>query len=129
MLTTDDAARPTARAVAERLRLLGDGADHDAGATRPMTGLVPAPDPAPVDGTGHRLAAVASGLRARAAATTEHQRVLAGVGAVLVLLLVLAGVAAGGRGGGGTGEVPADTPRRLQQPLQDLHDAVDGRTP
>jgi serine/threonine protein kinase len=131
MLTTDDAAaRPSARAVADRLGRLGDGSGHDAGMTRPMTGLVPAPAPAPADrtGTGHRLAAVVSGLRARAAATTEHQRALAGVGAVLVLLLVLAGVAAGGDGGG-TGEVPDDTPRRLQQPLQDLHDAVDGRTP
>jgi serine/threonine protein kinase len=124
MLATDDAAaRPTAREVAERLGGLGDP-EPDAGTTRPMTGLVPGA----ADGTRHRLAGLVARLRERAAATTEHQRALAGVGAVLVLLLVLAGVAAGGRGGG-TGEVPADTPRRLQQPLQDLHDAVDGRTP
>lgn len=134
MLTVDAGPRPTARAVADRLRRLGTDGD-EAGTTRPMTSPVTAPAPpptrapeAPVARADRPWTGAVSMLRERAAATTESQRVLAAVGLVLVLLLVVAAVASGGAGGG-TGEVPAETPRRLQQPLQDLHDAVDGRTP
>jgi len=52
-----------------------------------------------------------------------------------VLLVVVVALASGGgsgsgqSGSGGSGGghgVPADTPAQLRQPLQDLHDAVDG---
>ena len=124
LLAGDAATRPSAAEVAERLRTL-----DDAGTTRPLTAVVPgapaAPPPPPRSG---RVRAAAATLLERARATTEHQRALAAVGALLLLLLVLAAVAARG-GSTGTGDIPAETPRRLQQPLQELHDAVDGRTP
>ncbi|GAA1478260.1 hypothetical protein GCM10009623_27060 [Nocardioides aestuarii] len=136
MLSGDVAPRPTAAEVAERLRTL-----DDAGTTRPLTAVVPTAAPAagPASTTtptttprtapqADRLRQALGAVGERARRTTEHQRALAGVGLVLLLLLVVAAIAAGG-GSGGTGDIPADTPRRLQQPLQELHDAVDGRTP
>ena len=49
-----------------------------------------------------------------------------GVCALILLVVVVAGIAAGGDQPQNTG-VPADTPPELQQPLQDLHDAVEGQ--
>lgn len=123
MLAGDATARPTAAEVAERLRTL-----DEAGTTRPLTAAVPAPSkPGSTPPRSDRLREVARSVRTRVLATTEHQRALVVVGALLLLLLVLAAAAAGGSSGG-TGEIPAETPRRLERPLQDLHDAVDGRT-
>ncbi|QZY29757.1 protein kinase domain-containing protein [Nocardioides coralli] len=130
MLDAEPAARPAAADVAARLRAMDDAS---AGTTRPLTGLVAsAPPSAPwIDRTGEAVAGAAVRLRDRAVAMPDHQRALVLVGAVLVLFLVLTAVVAGGSdgGGGGTGEVPQEVPRRLEQPLQDLHDAVDGQTP
>jgi hypothetical protein len=51
--------------------------------------------------------------------------VIGAVTAIVVLVVIVA--LASGSGSGSTGDgPPAGTPQRLEQPLQDLHDAVDG---
>ena len=64
----------------------------------------------------------------RISALDPHQRGVAAAVAALVLLIVVVAVAAGGgpEGAGRTDELPRQTPAELQQPLQDLHDAVNG---
>lgn len=157
MTTTDAGARPSAEEVARRLRG-GPGdeaataapppADEAAERTRLLTTQVPptppaAPAPATtataataparpagpsaIDRAGDALAGSVRGLRDRAAAMPPHQRGVAAAIAALLLLIVVVALAAGGSGSGD--EVPAETPRRLEQPLRDLHDAVHGRTP
>jgi serine/threonine protein kinase len=124
MTALDPDARPAADQVAARLRDLGgpgvDPAPPDA--TRVMTAPVAASR-----GRGHRRTAeVIDRLRARAVDTPPHLRVVLGVCALILLLVVIAGIAAGGGEPRETG-VPPDTPSELQQPLQDLHDAVEGK--
>ena len=54
-----------------------------------------------------------------------HQRGVAAAVAGILLLVVIAGIAADS--GSSTGdELPGQTPQELEQPLQDLHDAVNG---
>jgi eukaryotic-like serine/threonine-protein kinase len=120
----DPSARPTAEAVAARLRDMGGGGvtPAPAEATRVMTAPVAAaPGPAP-----RRSAELVERLRARAGDAPPHVRVVLGVCALILLVVVVAGIAAGGGQPQNTG-VPPDTPRELQQPLQDLHDAVEGQ--
>jgi serine/threonine protein kinase len=107
--------RPSAAEAAAALRqLCGEPADD----TRLLTTPVPSGRPA---AGPDRLAR----LRERVARVPQHQWGVAGaVGAVLLLVVVVA-LAAGGSDPGGR-EVPADTPSHLVQPLEDLHDAVDG---
>ena len=80
-----------------------------------------APEPAP-----RRSAELVERLRARATSTPPHLRVVLGVCALILLVVVVAGIAAGGGQTQDTG-VPPNTPPELQQPLQDLHDAVEGQ--
>jgi serine/threonine protein kinase len=139
MLAFEPAERPRAVEVAQRLQEVPD----PGGTTLPLTGPAPTPSPLPTqaraaapapaagpswtDRAGDRMAAVVVRLRDRLRALEPHERGVAGAVGALVVFLVVAALAAGG--GGSSSEVPADTPRRLEQPLQDLHDAVDGQSP
>ena len=66
--------------------------------------------------------------RARAAAGDVPAHLWGVIGAVaaIVVVLVVVSLAAGGGSGNGERGIPADTPAQLRQPLQDLHDAVQG---
>jgi serine/threonine protein kinase len=120
MTALDPGDRPTADAVVRRLGDVGrPGIVAPADATRVMTAPVPA---APTDAAP----GLVDQLRARVTDTPPHLRVVLGVCALIVLIVVVAGVAAGGDQPQETG-VPPDTPTELRQPLQDLHDAVEGR--
>jgi eukaryotic-like serine/threonine-protein kinase len=125
MTAMDPSARPNAEAVAARLREVGGAGvgPPPADATRVMTAPVAtaAPEPAP-----RRSAELIGRLRTRAADTPPHVRVVLAVCALIVLVVVVAGIAAGGGQPQETG-VPPGTPSELQQPLQDLHDAVEGQ--
>ena len=140
MLGEDPAGRPRAVEVAQRLQEVPD----PGGTTLPLTGPAPVPAPPPrtqiptgapasapgpswTDRAGDRMAAEVVRLRDRLRALEPHERGVAGAVGALVVFLLVAALAAGG--GGSTSEIPADTPRRLEQPLQDLHDAVDGQSP
>ena len=111
MTALDPADRPSAAAVAACLR------------TQP-TELIPVsvirevapPPPPPV---GHRS------WPDRVRALPSHQVALAFVLASLVLLIVAAALAAGGDDTDRR-ELPPNTPSQLEQPLSDLHDAVEG---
>lgn len=113
MTAMDPADRPTAAEVAT---LLGAPASSTSDPTRTM---VMAHSPA--DARQPRE------LAARLTAMPTHQRGVLAAVAALVLLVVIAAVAAGSGGSSGSDDdLPARTPPRLEQPLQDLHDAVDG---
>jgi serine/threonine protein kinase len=66
----------------------------------------------------------ATSLWGSAKRSSEAQRGIAAVVAALVLFLVVVAVA--GRTTGGGDDLPANTPGELVEPLQDLHDAVEG---
>ena len=147
--------RPGAREVAAELGRLEQGQPAlgrpstgatapyaDAGSTmvlpQPTTPAPPAPATvtAPVAPARHspRRDWVAEG-RAAVSRVPRHLWGVIGAATALVLLVVVVALASGGgsgsgqSGSGGSGGghgVPADTPAQLRQPLQDLHDAVDG---
>jgi eukaryotic-like serine/threonine-protein kinase len=124
MTALDPGARPSADTVAGRLRSFGT-ADSDTApedATRVMTAPVATSSP----GSTPRGSSTLGRLRTRTADTPPHMRAVLGVCALIVLVVVVAGIAAGGGEPQDTG-LPPDTPPELQQPLQDLHDAVEGR--
>ncbi|GAA2156611.1 hypothetical protein GCM10009844_45000 [Nocardioides koreensis] len=121
------AERPAARAVAAELERLAGGTAPSALPTDPdSTRLLsqPVPRTAPAR-RGERRDWVAETRTALASVPTHLWGVIGAVAAILVLILVV-GLAAGGSSGPAGDGVPANTPSRLQQPLQDLHDAVDG---
>jgi serine/threonine protein kinase len=155
MMSRDPAERPAADEVAERLRAYAPGSipqpvesTPDA-VTTPLLGRpAPAapstagtrvlPDPAtssaaagkePVhdrlgDALARNLGRHATSLWGAAKRSSETQRGIAAVVAALVLFLVVVAVA-----GGSTGDrddLPDNTPSELVEPLQDLHDAVEG---
>ena len=114
--------RPHAGAVAERLRALASAPSVDrADATRVMTAVPPAPAPEPRGpGAGQRAL---TWLRAR----PSEQRGIAAAAAGILLLLVIAAFAAGGDDEPRpTDRAPSQTPDRLEAPLDDLHDAING---
>lgn len=55
----------------------------------------------------------------------EHHKAVAI--AILLLVVLLVGAAVAANQPESSGDVPAETPRELRQPLRDLHDAVNGR--
>ena len=138
MTALEPSERPTAADVAERLRNPGRTAD----ATRVLTPLpvdadspptAPQPaGPSVIDRAGEALArrpaAAASRASARVRAMEPHQKGVAAAVAALFLLIVVVALAADGSGDGGQSpdQLPADTPPRYEQPLQDLHDSVNG---
>jgi eukaryotic-like serine/threonine-protein kinase len=118
------ADRPPTTSVARQLRDLAAGVDAatataalrtEAGGTRPLT--------APVVASRAPHPRVPRGRPVR---QPRHWRWVAGTAAV-VLALVVVGVLLTTRIGQPESDVPADVPARLQQPLQDLHDAVEGQ--
>lgn len=155
MMARDPAERPAADEVAEPLRAYAPGtipqpveSTPDA-VTTPLLGR-PAPAAPPTAGTrvmldpatsspaagkepvhdrlGDALARNvgrhATSLWAAAKRSSETQRGIVAVVAALVLFLVVVAVA-----GGSTGDrddLPDNTPSELVEPLQDLHDAVEG---
>jgi eukaryotic-like serine/threonine-protein kinase len=114
--------RPTANEVVERVRETPTSTAPSPDDTRVMTAPVAA---SPPESTPHGSSGL-SRLRARAAGTPPHVRVVLGVCALILLVVVVAGIAAGGNEPQDTG-VPPNTPPELQRPLQDLHDAVEGQ--
>lgn len=62
----------------------------------------------------------------RLRALPPHQVGVAAALAALVLLIVVAALAAGGGDAPRERELPPNTPSQLEQPLSDLHDAVEG---
>jgi eukaryotic-like serine/threonine-protein kinase len=121
MTALDPDERPTAGAVVEQLRGIGR-TDTSAAAdeTRVMTAPVAAAAPEPA---ASRPAQLVKGLRERSGGTPLHLRVVLGVCALIVLVVVIAGLAAGGPDPADSG-IPPQTPPNLEQPLEDLHDAV-----
>lgn len=107
MTAVDPAERPSAASVAECLR------------TQPTT-VIPIPTIREVEAVPRRP------LLDRIRALPAHQVGVAAVLAILVLLIVAAGLAAGRDDGPGERELPPNTPPQLEQPLADLHDAVEG---
>ncbi len=119
MTDLDPALRPTATQVAERLAV-GGGDDDAAGRTAVLS------QPVPLDRPGAGAGAVAR-VRERLAATDTAQRGVALAIAALVLLIVIAALASGsGSDAPEPGGPPSGVPTDLQDPLQDLHDAVEG---
>ncbi|HET8959468.1 serine/threonine-protein kinase [Nocardioides sp.] len=117
MTSLDDTDRPSADEVVARLREIGRvGTVPESGETRVMT--------APVATAPSRPAELLATVRERAAGTPPHLRVVLGVCALIVLFVIIAGLAAGGGEAPADRGIPAQTPPELEQPLQDLHDAV-----
>jgi len=116
--------RPDARAAATELERLVVGAPAEtADSTLVMSRPVPQAAPAPpTPARRDRLA------DARTAVSNVPQHLWGVIGAVaaILLLVLIVGLAAGNDSGSAGDGVPAGTPQRLEQPLQDLHDAVDG---
>lgn len=156
MVARDPSARPAADEVAERLRAYSPGSipqpvesTPDA-VTAPLLGrptpaapptastrLMSEPGRGPAEATAREsahdrmgdalartLAARATSLWGTAKGSSETQRGIAAVVAALVLFLVVVAVAGGTTSTGN--DLPADTPSELVEPLQDLHDAVEG---
>jgi serine/threonine protein kinase len=156
MMARDAAVRPSADEVAERLRAYSPGSipqpvesTPDAVTTpllaRPApaapssasTRVLPEPGTSPVrateqgpvhdrlgDALARNLGTYATSMWRAARSSSEAQRGIAAAVAALVLFLVVVAVA-----GGTTSDrddLPADTPSELVEPLQDLHDAVEG---
>jgi eukaryotic-like serine/threonine-protein kinase len=123
MTALEPGDRPTADEVVERVRETGPTSTAPSpDDTRVMTAPVAA---SPPESTPHGSSGL-DRLRARAVGTPPHVRVVLGVCALILLVVVVAGIAAGGNEPQDTG-VPPNTPPELQQPLQDLHDAVEGQ--
>jgi serine/threonine protein kinase len=143
MTALEPADRPDAGEVAAALRAL-PAADADPTATQVLTQPVPTPAPAPApapttatiptaapppgpsfaDRAGDAFARAGRDLGRRAGETPSHLRAVAAVIAAIVVLIVVVAIAA--NTGSPPDDVPSQTPDELEQPLQDLHDAVEG---
>ena len=123
MTALEPTGRPTAAEVADQLRARPVAAD-------PTRVLAPSPARTSlIDRAGDSLARKPAALASRISALDPHQRGVAAAVAALVLLIVVVAVAAGGSSGGSGAsgdDLPRQTPAELEQPLQDLHDAVNG---
>jgi len=131
--------RPSAGQVAEGLRLLNAEAgrattarDAEAGRTRALTGTMPAAHT-------HKPAADTLALRHRPSTQTpagtsrasefvrRHRWPVAGVALGIVVLVFLAVAIGGGQDAPTQAQIPSGVPTKLQQPLQNLHNAVEGQ--
>jgi serine/threonine protein kinase len=95
----------------------------------PEPGTSPATEKRPVhdrlgDALAHNVGRHASSVWGAAKSSSEAQRGIAAVVAALVLFLVVVAVAGGTSSSGD--DLPDNTPSELVEPLQDLHDAVEG---
>ncbi|MFC4783547.1 serine/threonine-protein kinase [Nocardioides sp. MAHUQ-72] len=123
MTAREPGRRPGAADVARELHLI---VADPAGTTLPLSAPVPRAAPAATPATRAPRRDVLAGARAAAARVPRHQWGVIGAGAAMVLLLAAAALASGGGSGSTPDRLPAQTPPRLEQPLQDLHDAVGG---
>jgi eukaryotic-like serine/threonine-protein kinase len=123
MTALDPGKRPGAGDVEQSLAEMSrpGAAPAPAGSTRVMTAPVPAPAPP----TTPRTVEVLERLRERATSTPPHLRVVGAVCALILLLVIVAGLAADDPEPA-DGGIPPNTPAELEEPLQDLHDAVEG---
>ncbi len=137
MTAREPAARPTAGQVAARLRSPGSAmpADDEAATTKvldPATStslrlpVTPAAAPSLIDRAGDAIARQPSALVRHASSVPPHLRAAAAAIGAIVVLVVVAALASSSGSDGVDDSIPADTPTELQQPLQDLHDAVNG---
>lgn len=109
MTALEPGDRPSARDVAASVRRLESGEVPDPASTQ----VLPTVEPT---STRHSVA--------------SRRRWLALVGALALVVGVLMAVLLGGRPEGGGGEeLPDGVPPTLQEPLRDLHDAVEGEAP
>lgn len=120
VLTHDPADAVTAPLLATESRTDAAGVEPPPGETRVLTSLAQ-----PAGPTGSPLGRRTS-LTDRLRALTPSQRGI--VAAIALLVLVLAVAALVGRGDTGSSDIPDNTPTELREPLQRLHDAVDGDT-
>jgi eukaryotic-like serine/threonine-protein kinase len=113
MTAVDPSARPSALDTASALDGIDDSPLYQPPPRGPVETQVLAPPDAPA----------------------RSRRRLGWIGAVVAAVIVAAGAVVAARaddGGGGAAhrvETPTDVPPRLQQPLQDLHDALNGERP
>lgn len=135
MTASEPADRPTAADVADELRAPSVPTDEPTRRlpaemmTRSTTSATPDDEAATlIDRAGESLARQPRALVTRFQALASHEKGVLAAIAALVLLIVVAGLAAGGDPGGDDpgGDVPSRTPEELKQPLQDLHDAIEG---
>ncbi len=127
MTRLSPAERPTMDEIARDLRHLASGSPvpttavprETASRTQRFRGALE-PDAAP------RAPGRAPDARRRRALRGSRRLLLAAVVAVVVVVLVALFVTSLGDGPAPTSPVPADVPSSLQQPLQDLHDAIGG---
>jgi eukaryotic-like serine/threonine-protein kinase len=131
MTATPPAVRPTAQQTGDRLRELASGLDPAAATAALRTASLQTGAPTdPMATTGERRPTDATVTfkqprqPARRVLVRYQRWVLGAVLAALLLLLVIT-VSNGGEDSAGSA-VPANVPARLEQPLQRLHDAVNG---
>jgi eukaryotic-like serine/threonine-protein kinase len=124
MTSRDPQDRPTAREVATALRTPVGSLGTAVMATAPAP---PPSAPGPLAVGRQRVAEGAGRLRRWLLALPPDVRGASAAIAAIVLLLVVAALAASGGGGTEDDGPPTDTPAELRGPLQDLHDAVEGR--
>lgn len=84
--------------------------------------------PSRVDRVGDAVSGAAQSVLGRVGALTGPHRIALAVAAALVILVVVSLSLSLGSGGGGhtSRPIPDNTPTNLRDPLQRLHDAVDG---
>jgi eukaryotic-like serine/threonine-protein kinase len=124
--------RPTTHDAATSLRALASAelssnpaaeTGTQAASTRPLT--TPVPERAGSDGTAETMR-----LRARRRPPqlplVKHWQWVAAVAGLVLIAAVIVAVSLGG-GDQSSSEPPAEVPPRLEQPLRDLHDAVNGQ--
>jgi serine/threonine protein kinase len=132
MTTLEEDLRPPAEEVAQRLRDVAVGTDASAATAvirRQAPGTRVLIEPAPGVDTAPALV---QGRRRWAALWARFPSIRPAVAALAVFTVVLVVAAAfmfasTSDRPNADADVPADTPNRLKEPLQDLHDAVKGR--
>lgn len=132
MTQREPSARPHPTEVAERLRALGGDPVPTPGGTPARTAdktLVmsgPGLDDSRIDRAGDWFADRVRGGQRRWQTMPSSQRGLAATLTVLVVFLVIVAIAAGGSSPDQDDPLPGNIPADLEQPLRDLHEAVNG---
>ena len=139
MTALEPGHRPDARAAAGELERLvhaapeapaaAGGVDATMVLSHPVPQAAPQTTPAAPAPTAARRDWLGE-ARTAAANVPHHLWGVIGAITAIVVLVVIVALASGSGSGGGSGSTgdgpPAGTPQRLEQPLQDLHDAVNG---
>ena len=134
MTALDPAERPAADRVAHELRRLSDGADATAvtavmAAEAGPTRLLPrsTPTEAPPALATPAIADHADPVGGRSSSAPRNWTLIAALAGLAVVVLIIAVFVLPGAGSGGGG-VPDGVPPALEQPLGELHDAVNGES-